>query len=162
MTIVAWVNSDAWTAGWNHVVRKTPENPRIYILGVHDTALPFTFLKTDAQQFADIQGTNPMPTNEWLHLAMTYNGEEIKLYANGEEQIASPATGTIEASDGELRIGRGAPAGYFTGTIDEVAIFRVALSEDDIRVIMDKGLVSAMPVEPQGKLIDMWGNIKAR
>jgi len=162
LTLMAWVDSGGWNAGWNHIIRKTPENPRYYILGVHDTSLPFVFLQTDVQQYADIQGPDPMPTDEWLHLAMTYNGEEIIIYANGEVQLTSPASGTIQASDGELRIGRGAPAGYFTGIIDEVAIFRVALSQDEIKEIMDKGLtMTLLSVESHGKLTATWGNIKA-
>ena len=161
MTLLAWINADAFPASWNHLIRKTPENPRIYILGVHDTSLPFTFLKTEAQQVADIQGSTSLPTGEWVHLAMTYNGAEVTIYVNGEVDATSPASGTIEASDGELRIGRGDPAGYFTGTMDEVAIFRVALSPEDIKAIMDKGLAGFLSVEPPGKLVETWGNIKA-
>lgn len=162
ITLLAWVDSDGWNAGWCHIIRKTPENPRYYILGVHDTALAFVFLMTDVQQFADIQGVNPMPTGEWLHLAMTYNGEEIAIYADGEVEMAVPASGEIAASDGELRIGRGAPGGYFTGTMDEIAILRVALSQDEIKEIMNNGLEAALlAVEPRDKLVETWGNIKA-
>jgi hypothetical protein len=160
MTLLGWINADAFPASWNHLIRKTPENPRIYILGVHDTSLPFTFLKTDTQQYADIQGPNPVPTGEWVHLAMTYNGQEIAIYVNGEVEITSPASGTIEASDGELRIGRGDPAGYFTGAIDEVAIFRVALSQDEIKEIMNDGFEAFLAVEPRCKLVNTWGSIK--
>ena len=131
ITLLAWIKGDDWPASWNHIIRKTPENPRIYILGVHSTALPFTFLKTDVQQYADIQGKEPLSTKEWIHLAMTYNSKEIAIYVNGEVAVTAPASGTVEASDGELRIGRGVPAGYFTGTIDEVGIFRIALSQDE-------------------------------
>jgi hypothetical protein len=161
MTLLGWINADAFPASWNHLIRKTPENPRIYILGVHNTALPFTFLKTDAQQVADVQGSTSLPTGEWVHLAMTYNGAEVTIYVNGEVDAISPASGTIEASDGELRIGRGDPAGYFTGTIDEVAIFRVALSPDEIKAIMDEGFAGFLSVGPTGRLAETWGNIKA-
>ena len=162
ITLLAWVDSEGWNAGWNHIIRKVPSTPRYYILGVHDTALAFVFLMTDVQQFEDIQGVNPMPTGEWLHLAMTYNGEEIAIYANGEVETTVPASGEIPASDGELRIGRGDPAGYFTGIIDEVGIFRVALSQDEIKEIMSDGLEAAiLSVEPMGKLVETWGNIKA-
>ncbi len=162
ITLLAWIKGDDWPASWNHIIRKTPENPRIYILGVHSTALPFTFLKTNVQQYADIQGKKPLPTKEWIHLAMTYNGEEIAIYVNGEKDVAAPASGTIEASEGELRIGRGAPGGYFTGTIDEVGISRVALSQDEIKAIMNNGLSGFLSIEPQGKLADTWGNIKGQ
>ncbi len=162
MTIVAWVNADGWPSGWNHIVRKTPENPRFYILGVHDTSLAFIFLQTDAQQVADVPGTTALPTGEWIHLAMTYDGAEAKIYFNGEVDATAPASGAIQASDGELRIGRGDLAGYLSGVIDEIAVFNVALSQDEIKEVMDKGLVGFLSVEPQAKLVDTWGNIKAK
>jgi hypothetical protein len=165
ITLMAWVNADGWPADWNHVIRKTtPDSatPYFYILGVHATALAFIHLQTDAGDFYDLQGATALPTKEWIHLTMTYDGEEIKIYVNGEVDGSFPANGAIQPNEGELRIGRGNPAGYFTGTIDDVAIFKVALSEDEVRSIMNKGLASAMSVEPQGKLAETWGNIKAR
>lgn len=162
LTLMAWVNADAWPNSWNHVIRKTPENPRIYIMGVHDTALPFTFLKTDAQQYADIQGPHPVPTREWVHLAMTYDGQELAIWVNGEQEVVSPAQGQIEASDGELRIGRGDPAGYFTGTMDEVALLRVALTSIEIQSIMDAGWEQTLAVSPKDQLITTWSRIKAK
>ncbi len=161
ITLGGWIKADGFPASWNHLIRKTSAGPYIYILGVHNTSLPFTFLKTDVQQYTDIQGPNPVPTKKWVHLAMTYDGKEIAIYVNGKVQVAKPARGTIEASEGELRIGRGDPAGYFTGIIDEVAVFRVALNEDEIKKIMDKGLAAFLSVELQGKLVETWGNIKA-
>ena len=161
MTIIAWVKADGWPSGWNHLVRKTPENPRIYILGVHNTGLAFIFLKTEAMQVEDIQGATVLPDGEWLHLAMTYDGAEVKIYVNGEEDAVAPASGAIEASADELRIGRGAPAGYFAGTLDEIAIFRVALGQDEIMDVMDSGLTGFLAIEPQAKLAETWGSIKA-
>ena len=162
MTIVAWVNADGWPSGWNHIVRKTPENPRFYILGVHNTGLAFIFLQTEAQQIADVQGVTALPDGEWIHLAMTYDGADVTIYFNGEVEVTAPASGAIQASDGELRIGRGAPAGYLAGVVDEIAVFSVALSQDEIKEVMDKGLVGFLSVEPQAKLVDTWGNIKAK
>lgn len=161
MTIVVWADSEAWTAGWGHIVRKTPENPRIYILGVHSTGLAFTFLKTDVMQVTDIQGATALPTGEWLHLAMTYDGAEVTIYVNGEVDITAPANGIIEASEGELRIGRGDPAGYFTGTLDEMAIFNVALEQEEIQDVMNSGLLGFLAISFQGKLAETWGKVKA-
>ena len=44
----------------------------------------------------------------------------------------------------------------------EVAIFNVALSEADMKELMDKGLAGLLPVEPTGKLATTWGTIKSR
>jgi len=49
------------------------------------------------------------------------------------------------------------------GLIDEVAFFNVALTEDDINEIMDKGLAKTVvqDVDVRGKLTTTWGGIKS-
>lgn len=61
----------------------------------------------------------------------------------------------------------GPPAGepdYFGGLIDELAIFNVALSLDDIKTLMAEGLESigllGQGVDPAGKLAVTWGELK--
>lgn len=47
------------------------------------------------------------------------------------------------------------------GIIDEIGIFNQALSEADIKSIMQNGLErAALSVKPIGKLATVWGNIK--
>ncbi len=53
--------------------------------------------------------------------------------------------------------------GNFNGLIDEVALLDRALSEDEIRTIMDDGLeAGALAVSPKGKATTTWGAIKSR
>jgi len=58
-----------------------------------------------------------------------------------------------------LTIGTG-NVGFYTGSIDEVAIFNVILSEDDFKIIITKGLKAIAAVFPTGKLTTTWSNIK--
>ena len=46
--------------------------------------------------------------------------------------------------------------------LDEVAIFNVALTGDDIKEIVTEGLATMLAVQPAGKLITAWGTIKTR
>jgi hypothetical protein len=55
-------------------------------------------------------------------------------------------------------------AGKFRGLIDEVAIFNVVLTENDIKSIMTNGLETAIgltAVSSAGKLTATWADIKA-
>ena len=56
----------------------------------------------------------------------------------------------------------GTPEDYqwVQGVIDEVAFFKVALTEDDINAIMDKGLKSSFDVHLRVKHTTTWGGIK--
>lgn len=61
--------------------------------------------------------------------------------------------------DGVFHIGRHYDR-YTDGVIDEVALFNVALEEEDIKFLMDNGLETAAAVEPVNKLATTWGRIK--
>ena len=65
-------------------------------------------------------------TDEWVHLAGTYDGSEMKLYENGVEIGALDQTGSVYDSDTVLAIGRWNGDGgtfYAEGLIDEVVVF---------------------------------------
>jgi hypothetical protein len=97
--------------------------------------------------------------DEWYHLAWTLNGNHEIVYVNGvnvgefdkANNDTKPGTHTLEIG---RRQGGSLP---FTGAVDEVAIYNVALGEEDISFIM-KGLATA--VSPSGKLASTWGQIK--
>ena len=98
--------------------------------------------------------------NKWGHYAFVFDGEgNVTGYYNGKEGE------TVADSYTFTEIGIGANfldqwGQYFTGLFDEIAFFSVALTGDDIKVIMTKGLKSALAVYPAGKLTTTWGNIK--
>jgi len=83
--------------------------------------------------------------NEWAHLVMTYDGSTIKLYVNGTLEGTQSASGNIGGSNsknqrfavGSLEIN---DSRYrFDGSIDEVAIWDVALSVSDINTLYNGG-----------------------
>jgi len=100
--------------------------------------------------------------NKWYNVAMTYDKSDssIKGYVNGElkdkgklvKQYPPDLWYGIGAAD-TTNLGSGA---YFNGIIDEVAIFNVALSEEDIQANMKRGTA----VYPTGKLTATWADIK--
>ena len=99
--------------------------------------------------------------NEWSHVAVTYNGKEIKFYINGKEdskvikakgQIRSQASWGVHLG-GERD---GCCPRYFQGTIDEIQISNYAKTRDEIL----KSMKDAASVSPQTKLPLVWGTIK--
>ena len=99
--------------------------------------------------------------NKWGHYAFVLDDEgNATGYYNGKE--GDTVTDTYILTD----IGIGATflhnwGQYYSGVFDEIAFFSVALTEDDINVLMTKGFKSALSVYPAGKLATTWGNIKA-
>jgi hypothetical protein len=98
-----------------------------------------------------------IPTNEWVHLCVTYNGQRnesaVEMYMNGNKQEKIIATNTLKAStiktDKPFRIGRRFNSAQVNGTeIDEVRVYDRTLSHDEIKVIMTLPYQSAP--EPSG------------
>ncbi|MFC1716799.1 LamG domain-containing protein [Candidatus Poribacteria bacterium] len=167
VSIVVWVNGTDFAGSARHILRKVHDvaQDSTYILRVQNNVLKL-FLGTDSDEAQAIvngytaDGATQLVTGEWVYLALVYDGKELIGYVNGEVDLTLPATGNIVTSDQEIRIGRGDPAGYFAGTIDELGLFKAALTEDQVKEIMDKGLAVALAVEPVGKLATAWGAMK--
>ena len=78
-----------------------------------------------------------LPVGAWSHLAMTYDGSRCRLFVNGVQVASLPQTGAIAPSGSPLWIGGNSPYGeYFSGRIDEVRVYRAALSQAEIQADM--------------------------
>ena len=112
-----------------------------------------------------LAGTKALPKDEFAHVAATYDGSDMKIYINGEldakQGRAAQNTDTVTPVLIGARFTGGNPSDFFTGILDEVALFNVALSKDDIKVAM-RGLSPESAVFPAGKLTTMWASIKAQ
>lgn len=83
-----------------------------------------------------------MPTGEWLHIAVTYDvdAKEAKIYLNGEVNGTVPTSGQgVPVSSGSIYFGGLPGQQYFDGYIDEVSVYKTALTTAEIREIYNKG-----------------------
>ncbi|MFT4297059.1 MAG: PKD domain-containing protein [Micropruina sp.] len=74
---------------------------------------------------------------QWHHVAARQGADGMKLYVDAQLVGSNPAT-TSQAYTGYWRIGgdknwSGATSSYLAGSLDEVAVYPSALSEDDVR-----------------------------
>ena len=111
---------------------------------------------------------NSMKNKTWHHIVATSNSTSVKFYLDGE--ILNPP-GRLPPefqfrfngiNDEDLRIGcaKHRPQYAFEGgSIDEVAIWARALSDDEIRSAMRSSLLA---VSPKDKIATTWGNIKRK
>ncbi|NQV36161.1 MAG: discoidin domain-containing protein [Phycisphaeraceae bacterium] len=136
-TITAWVKNQ----GGGTVLGKYNAG----IIGAH-------FLQLDAAGIVGfdresppwiVYGSKALPSNEFGHVAATYDGTTLRIYVDGELDIeqdwGSQSTDTQTPVLIGARHSSGSPTEFFDGVIDEVAIFDVALTQEQIREIM-KGL----------------------
>jgi len=127
----------------------------------------FGFLHYSGIWYSQLWGAEPdfdVPTNVkvdtlWHHHAVLYDGENVTHYIDGEVVSSKPRTpatvGTTLIMGEEVDKNE-----WFNGFVDEVAIFNVVLSENDIKSIMMEGLKLDAAISTAGKLTVTWGQIK--
>ena len=100
----------------------------------------------------------------WYHFAWTLNGKKEVAYVNGIKiGEFEKANANTMALKNPLEIGRRVGGGLpFTGTVDEVAVFNVALNAGFIKRIVEEGLAVTTAVEPTGKLSTTWSTLKSQ
>ncbi len=76
----------------------------------------------------------------WHHIAGTYNGSAIKLFVDGSLESSASGSGNATNSTQDLTIGFRDNNLPFKGKIDEVKIWNIALSQDDIAQNMNRQL----------------------
>jgi len=102
----------------------------------------------------------------WQHFTAVREGTKLTHYLNGNKSAECPTntSAPVSESQANLRIAEwgGSSGRQFNGILDEVFIFNDALSEDDIKAIMNRGINGASSVSPSGKLTISWGMVKAQ
>ncbi len=142
MTIMAWINSND-TSGPKVIVSKWNDNTsdHSYIFKDHDSSdkLLIELSKGYHNDLAKLEGTTSIATEEWIHVATTFDSNTVELYFNGIEDASSAAIGVIRNSATDLLIGAvftwGGIFQNFDGVIDDVRVYNRALTEAEIQAL---------------------------
>ena len=144
-------------------------NTNKYHIRVHDGPNTLRVETAGGQLYST---ENPITDGEWHHLAVVLpEGSTMchdhLLYVDGQLQENTGGTNIgvdtdVTQNDVEIGFDKVISQGvHVVGTIDEVAIFNVAMDEDEIRNIMLQGLSgSVLSVSSAGKLAIKWGELK--
>ena len=105
---------------------------------------------------------------EWHHCAVVFPRDsksvhDHKLYVDGELQTVEGTDQAMNTNAGQQVVNIGARItghSFLYGLLDEVALFNVALSLNQIDAIRKNGLQSALGIDPQDKLTTRWAMIK--
>ena len=105
-------------------------------------------------------------TGEWYNVAITVRDSVGKMYIDGVQLGAEKPFVDLVLSNTstDLTIGSRGTSYYFSGLIDELAIFNVELEEEDLLAITNNGLEESagpMAVDLSGKITTTWAKIKA-
>ncbi|MGO4821444.1 MULTISPECIES: LamG-like jellyroll fold domain-containing protein [unclassified Flavobacterium] len=85
-----------------------------------------------------------IPANIWHHIAVIYNGATAKMYVDGVT-VVSKSMPTVPANSQSFLIGAAdgvSTTSFFTGAIDEVRVWSVALNDAQLRYVMNQEIQS--------------------
>ena len=90
-----------------------------------------------------VDGGAFLPLNTWSHVALTYDGDNVRTYVNAILSREISVSGTLATTNGVLRIGARNDTALrysrWAGRIDELEIFDRALSDAEIQALYSAG-----------------------
>jgi hypothetical protein len=138
MTVEAWVNP-AVVGGWQTVLLKEGAGNMAYELySNNDVSRPGMYFTGTNGTIRSATGTTKIAANTWTHIAVSYDGTNMRFYVNGVLVRTVARSGAIIATSGPLHIGGNDVWGgeFYSGLIDEVRIYNRALSLEEIQTDM--------------------------
>ena len=172
LTVMAWVNPQQWIAGWQGVfsMQAGSTGGEIYgiYLGNQGGAEIVFWTRIGGAAQGVRTGVGALALEEWAHCAVTYNGQKLIAYKNGEVVAEADVAGQLDNADrkgrfvinGNYNSLDGGLAEFSNCIIDEVVIFDEALPAEEIEKYATDGFEGTMAVEAAGKLAITWGEIK--
>jgi hypothetical protein len=84
---------------------------------------------------SSVTSSSGIPAGEWTHVAITYDGSQYNLYVNGRLDGTTGENTPVSPTNNDLRIGSatGGNERFLSGRIDELRLWDVARTDDEIR-----------------------------
>jgi hypothetical protein len=131
-TLEAWIRPEAGCDfGQIFVKEDADEEHAAYVVSKHGSKLG-AYLGVPGVEEESPEGRIEIGT--WQHIAVTFDGGEVRLYVDGEEAGSVPVADILPTT-GPLRLGGsqiGTHGGGFVGRIDEVQIYNRALTAGEV------------------------------
>jgi large repetitive protein len=140
VTAEAWVKRTS-SGVWQNIVAK-PGNgataSQNYALWINTTNRPVAYFGNGSSSIG-VTSTTVLDTN-WHHVAATYDNATAKIYVDGVLTASASSSVQLTASTGSLVIGRTPDnVRIFGGLLDEVAVYRAALTAARIQAHYNAG-----------------------
>ncbi len=143
ITVEAWINAAAWKNSISDgtILAKDIDAPnRGYVLRCGNNG-SIEFMISDNGSWKSAASPSVMLTDRWYHIAGVFDGSNVLLYINGEMIARTPAS-SISVSPTDIYIGEDPTwsGRTFKGAIDEVRIWNIARTQNDIQSNMTASL----------------------
>lgn len=174
-SISAWIKRDTGTVNVDIISKRNAGSYTDgYSLALDASGRAQMFWKNSSGTTQQIQSTAIIPVNEWHHIAVIYDGTEANIYIDGVVEGAATASLDPPVSNTERFLISAAnftsPTRFFQGNIDEVRVWSVALTEDQLHYIMNQEIedntnvagsyFTSIGVTPTKEDVVSWSNLE--
>ncbi|NLC56988.1 MAG: hypothetical protein GX774_09145 [Armatimonadetes bacterium] len=151
LTIECWVKSDqpgqenTWIV--NRVLAGSTDTG--YRLGVLGGKPCFEVPQTDWSHH--LTATADLPTGRWVHLAGTFDGQQMRLYVDGKLDGVMDRPGPVKPNNLPLHLGsyEAKHQAHFVGLLDEVRLYDRALTAAEVARLAAAGTSPGMGLQPR-------------
>jgi len=123
-----------------------------YDFRTHDLSEPqLAFLRADASGYERVYSSSFIPKGEWHHVLVRVESNVPDFYIDGiitGKYVDTVFTRTPTGNTNPVMIGRRDDGLYFDGLIDDVMIFDIALSAEEIRQVYESRHYRLLPDSP--------------
>lgn len=114
-----------------------------------------------------ITGITEFEDNAWYHVAMTFDGQSLAVYVNGNMETSGNFSSVGGDNTGVLigaALSNNVPADFFAGEISELTIWNTCLDSTDIWGLANRQLGNLIPIPTAywnfrtGSIVDQTGN----
>jgi len=96
---------------------------------VPDGRVKFWLKENEADKLAFSE--SPMIANEWYHVMVIWDGNQIAIFLNGDQGPSVSHSPTLEVSGNPIQVGAYNNASRLEAFVDEVAVYGTSLTQDD-------------------------------
>jgi len=140
VSLEAWIKPNSLPAAGSF--RSIVSKAESYSLQFNGPLLEFTIIQGGTRKRLQAP-SGAVAAGGKYHVVGTYDGSAQKLYVNGALVASAALTGPITTNSTALTIGSWSAQEYFSGVIDEVAVYPVAISAQQVLTHYNVGTSSA-------------------
>ncbi|HLY75815.1 MAG TPA: LamG domain-containing protein, partial [Planctomycetota bacterium] len=137
LTLALWMKKEGEADDWSCLVGKGEGPARNYCLWV-EAKTRMVMFQQHTEAWIQVKSNLGVTDGAWTHVAATVEGPKATLYINGvkDGEVMRPQPVSTPASP--LGMGWACDHATFRGVLDDVRIYRRALSADEVRGLVDQ------------------------
>jgi len=137
LTMALWVKMTAPGADWACLFGRGSYEMRNYGLWIEPGTRKIMYQQYGA--LVNVYAKKLLEVGQWTHLAVTVEGTTVKIYVDGQVDGQDTKPGPPLTGPAPLGIGSAIHHGSLNGLMDDVRLYRRALSAEEIRAIYQSG-----------------------